>query len=251
MKPLLKSEIRKLLTVRSTYVTTILTLLFAAFVAFYIEGYRNMGHGLDENKLTSVALGSTSFIAQMGAIIAILFMAHEYRYNMIAYTLTLSNSRTKALLAKVLAICAYIVILALATAALSVLLAYAGLMLNGMDLPPQQFDLWSLVARNLYYCLGYALLGMLVALVFRNIVAPIAFILMFPTAVEGLLSLLLKDNVVYMPFTALVQVIAMPGQQTTFSGVSLSPIKGALVFGVYLIAGWAIGWFLFLRRDAN
>jgi hypothetical protein len=52
-----------------------------------------------------------------------------------------------------------------------------------------------------------------------------------------------------MPFTALNAVLNngllnnVPGQ--------LSAVRSAMVVLVYLVIGWAIGWVLFLRRDAN
>jgi hypothetical protein len=74
-----------------------------------------------------------------------------------------------------------------------------------------------------------------------------------------LLSLLLKQHSVYMPFMALQQVIqgptiknAAPAHPMQDSGLgTLSAHKGALVYLIYLAAGWLIAWYLFLRRDAT
>jgi hypothetical protein len=31
----------------------------------------------------------------------------------------------------------------------------------------------------------------------------------------------------------------------------LSPLRSSIVFLIYIIIGWVIAWWLFLRRDAN
>ena len=41
MMPALKAEFRKLLTVRSTYVISLIFLLFAGFLAFYVDAFKN------------------------------------------------------------------------------------------------------------------------------------------------------------------------------------------------------------------
>jgi hypothetical protein len=34
-------------------------------------------------------------------------------------------------------------------------------------------------------------------------------------------------------------------------GLTFGAGKAALVFSIYLVIGWIIAWYLFLRRDAN
>ena len=61
-----------------------------------------------------------------------------------------------------------------------------------------------------------------------------------------------------MPFMALSQVIQQPvlsgahavNAESSADG-TLSAPKGALVFLAYIVGGWLITWYLFLRRDAN
>jgi hypothetical protein len=57
----------------------------------------------------------------------------------------------------------------------------------------------------------------------------------------------LKKKVVYLPFSALHEVI---GQGQNYNK-TISPVKGAVIFGCYLVVGWIVAWVLFLRRDAN
>lgn len=104
MKSALKSEIYKLLSIRSTYIVVILAALISAFLSFYIEGYKNSGAPLDANKYAVVPITAIQLISLFFTVIAILHITNEYRHNTITYTLTAINSRTKVMFAKILSI---------------------------------------------------------------------------------------------------------------------------------------------------
>jgi ABC-type transport system involved in multi-copper enzyme maturation permease subunit len=112
MMPTIKSEFKKILTIRSTYIVSLGFLLLAAFVDFYIHGYKDastLGKGATDNLFVA---GSVTQIATTlsvaGAIIGLLLLAHEYRYNTIVYTLTASNSRSKVIFSKIAAVLIYV-----------------------------------------------------------------------------------------------------------------------------------------------
>jgi hypothetical protein len=67
-------------------------------------------------------------------------------------------------------------------------------------------------------------------------------------AVEPLIALLLKTNQVYLPFIALQQVTRLEGNSMSHL---LSHSKAALVTVIYIVVGWIVAWYLFLKRDAN
>src|SRR3981081_3720844 len=118
----LRSEFRKLLSVRSTYVLTALVLALVTFIAFYVQGWRFSSMELQNPLLLENGIRSALNIAVFGAIVAILLMTHEYRYNTIMYTLTSSNSRSGVLLSKIIVISCYAIFLALLIASWSVLM---------------------------------------------------------------------------------------------------------------------------------
>ena len=89
--------------------------------------------------------------------------------------------------------------------------------------------------------------GLLIAALVRNQVGAIITLFIVPDTVEGLLSLLLKKNAVYLPFSSIHAVI---GQGLNYNN-SITAGHAALLFSGYLIIGWLIVWVLFLRRDAN
>lgn len=247
MMAALKSEFRKLLSVRSTYIITAFLLALVIFFAFYIEGFRLTAadYGKPDMLATAVS-GAVTSVAIFGAIIAILLMTHEYRYNTIMYSLTSSNSRSKVLLAKVLTISAYAIVVTVIISILSPIMTYLGVHAAGHTPGPQVLHYGELAWRSLFYGWGEAMAGLLIATLVRSQVGAIAALFIIPGAIEQLLALLLKSNAVYLPFTALGQVFS----EQTLKGGSLTPGKGALVFTAYLVVGWFIAWILFLRRDA-
>jgi len=246
----LKAEFKKLLTVRSTYIITLLVTLLVIFVAFYIEGWRLDSAALrDPTQLASDVTNALN-ISVFGAIVAILLMSHEYRYNTIMHTLTNSNSRSKVLLSKFLVVSAYALFLAVLIGVLSPVMAYLGVHLHGHALVPQSLHYGDLIWRSLFYSWGYGMAGLLLALLTRNQVASIVALFLIPDLGEPLLGLLLKHNTVYLPFSSLNQVVRTGDMGNPNNG-TLTPGKAALVYGIYLVVGWLAAWILFLRRDAS
>jgi ABC-2 type transport system permease protein len=246
VKNALKSEFRKLLTVRSTYIVVGLALALLAFIGFYAEGIRLPAEALhDPFQLSGDITGAVQAMAGFGAIVAILLLSHEYRYNTITYTLTASNSRSKVLLAKIVVISVFAVLFTLVVAAFSPLMSYLGVHAHGQSLVPQHIYYHDLWWRVLLYGWGYAMLGLLLTALIRNQVGAIAALFLIPGVVEQLLTLLLKDNAVYLPFSSLMSVL----NHTERGAISYG--HAALTFMAYMVVGWAITWVLFLRRDAS
>lgn len=244
----LKAEFRKLFTVRSTYIITLLLIAFVIFIAFYVEGWRLTPNDLhNPAELSSDVFGALG-LSVFSGVIGILLITHEYRYNTIIYTLTGNNSRSRVLLSKIIAISVYAVFLTVVIAVLSPTASYLGVHAHGHTLGPQTLHIGDLAWRSLFYGWAYGLVGLLLAALIRVQVGAIVALFVIPSAIEGLLSPLLKHDAVYLPFTALGEAI---GNQGFGSATPLSPGKAAVVVTAYLAVGWAVAWVLFLKRDAN
>ncbi len=260
MKSALKAEFRKLLSVRSTYFISLFALGLLTFISLYVESY--------QNGAANVAAGGSLFLASsinqhsgilavFGSIVALLLLAHEYRYGTIVYTLTANRSRSKVLLAKILVVFTYILVLTVVGVLLGLWLMTVGLHWAGVTMPHQNLSMVDYFGKALFYTEGYALAALLIVALVRNQVAALVIFFIEPGTFEGLMGLLLKHNSVYMPFTALGQMIIPPVKEVgrhrpVIPDVgSLSPGKAALVFGAYLIGGWLIAWYLFVKHDAN
>lgn len=242
MVAILKAEFRKLLTVRSTYFISFFAIALSIFLSFYLSGWRaSPADVLSPSYLQNVMGTVISLLPSFGALVAILLIAHEYRYNTIMYTLTSSNSRSKVLIAKLITVTAYVLVLVGVGVVLSALAMYIGLNLKGITLADQVVYWKDLMWQGLYYAWANVAFGLLLGFLFRHVVGAMAVYFLLPT-IEPLLAMLLRDNAKYLPMTALNSV-TQPGD--------LSPGKAALVFGIYLAIGWIVAWILFVRRDAN
>ncbi len=252
----LKSELRKIWTVRSTYIVLLFAVVIIGFFAFYAEGFRaGRDSGPVDNplKLVNLLTAAIANLGVFGALVGILSLTHEYRYNTIMYTLTSSKSRTRSLLAKVGAVSIFSVFFTIFVSLLATAAMYLGLAMQGFSLAPQTFPLetiWQVVLVGW----GYGMFALIIATLVRHQAGAIAAFFLIPTLVEQLAGIFLKHNVQYLPFTALSQV-AVPHVDGVGRAIGdhvvLSPDKSALVVLLYVAVGWLIAWYLFLRRDAN
>lgn len=251
MLPALKSEFRKLFTIRSTYIMIILSVMLIALFAFFFEGYKgNTGSPastLQPTAYKEIISNAGGSVVLFVSIIAILFMAHEYRYNMIMYTLTANARRSRVLLAKLVVITVFAVGFGLAMVALAFGLYHLGLSMRGAELPTQDFEVLPEFGRLAVYYAAYALIAMLFAVLLRNIVGAIAILFALPITIEPLLGLVLKDNAVYLPMAATDTILGA----SFFQNNALTSNEAILVSGAYIVVAWAIAWALFLKRDAN
>jgi ABC-type transport system involved in multi-copper enzyme maturation permease subunit len=256
----IKAELRKLLSVRSTYILLGLAFLYMVLYDFYIVGIK-VGHNngfvspQDPRYLITEVTRASSIAAPVlfSSIIAVLLMAHEYRYNTIMYTLTASNSRSKTLLSKIIAITGFAVVFSLFVEVLAPLLALAGLHIHHVVLVHQVFYYRTLFWRVIFFGWAEAMIGLVLAILFRNIVASIVALFLIPVIIEPLFGLVLTTNQQqYLPFTALTAVLNNGLLRVGAAGAGqLSAEHSALVVLLYLVIGLAVGWVLFLRRDAN
>lgn len=245
----LKAEFLKLRTVRSTLVLSSIAFLLV-LIGSSVAGYHASSH--DQYLFSTNVLQTATVVSFFSALVSVLLMAHEYRYNTIVYALSLSKSRTKVLLAKIVTVLTYTIVITLVADCLGILALIAGASVAGHHLSHQDFDAVTVAAKSLYYCVGFALAALLFTTLLRNITASVAVLFIVPNTVEGIFSLFLKHNITFLPFSALQQVIS-PSSIISKGPTPAwqSPTRGAFVFAVWLIVGWAIAWILFLRRDAN
>lgn len=249
----LRSEMRKLLTVRSTYFISLIVIIIVGIASFWVGGYKNSD--INPHVFQDTLLSVPNVVSFFVAMVAILLMTHEYRYNTIVYTLTASKSRTKILLAKIITILIFVFVLSMVAHFLAFGLVLLGNSMAGHPLPAQEINYLQFFAKTLFFSGGFALAGLFAAALIRNQVATFAALFVLPNVLETLLNLILKENSVYLPFSALGEVISPPpstfGDTGPLKFGDLSPGTAALVYLVYLAGAWLITWLLFLRRDAN
>jgi ABC-2 type transport system permease protein len=245
----IRSEFKKVFTVRSTYVVFGLILVLLVFFSFYVGGWDSQKSDLANRfRLFTIDQQAVNFLAIFPALIGMLLFTHEFRFNTISYSLTLSNSRSKVLLAKVIVVSTIAIATALIVGIASPLLAKWGIHAHNLKLIKQNFSVGSFAWRSLAYGWGFAMAGLVIAGLVRNQIGSIVTLFIVPGTVEGLLSIWLKNNTVYLPFSALHQMLGVGGEG---SGSNLSPEHALLIFLGYLIVGGSIAWGTFLKRDAS
>lgn len=243
---LMQAEFLKLRTIRSTYVLLGICLAVAGFFSFYVFGYRSLAPVVNMRDVGQSINFMLSMLTLLVLLIAALLVTHEYRYNTITYSLTSANDRLKLMFAKVVAVSILAILAVLALAAVSYLLAAAGVSLKGNAVSWEGFKAVDIVWRLAFYSWGSAMFALIFAFLIRNTVGTIAALVLLPGTIEGLLGLLLRENIKYLPFTALDSILngmLIPNR--------LSPGTAAAVAIVYIAGGLVIAAWLFKKRDAN
>src|ERR1700691_3025503 len=127
----IRAELRKVFSVRSTYVILAAMLAIMIFFSFYVGGWHSdKADLLNHFNLLQTSRQSVNFLAIFPALIGVLLLTHEYRYNLMGYSLTLSNNRSKVLAAKIIVITLLSVTTAAIVGSLSPLLASFGMHAN-------------------------------------------------------------------------------------------------------------------------
>jgi ABC-2 type transport system permease protein len=243
----LKSEFRKVYTIRSTYGVLAFVLLMLGIFAFYVDGIKGgAAQASNPELLATEVRNAISVTSIFASLIGAFLVTHEYRYNTINYTLTLTKRRLQVLLAKIIVVSVFAVIFALAFGALSPLFTYAGLSIRGVHLVGQTIYFRDVLWQAPFVCWGYSMLALVFATVIRNQVGTLAMIFLFEGTVESLLALVLKGNAVYLPYKVLNAVIS--GGAT---GSHLTAQQNAGLFLAYIAGAWLVASVLFVHRDAS
>lgn len=243
----IKSEIRKLITVRSTYFIILICLAIISLFAGYGDGFKATPINLhNPGWLMHESYSAIVFAGLISALVGLLLFGHEYRYTGIMYTLTASNNRFKSLLAKILVVTTFSVFVSVVFALFAVLCALIGVHLAGHTLVPQTYDVWQVLWRCTFVGWGYAMYALILVAIIRSQVGSIVAFLMIPLIGESIVGQVFKSTAQYLPFTSLQSVAAAapilnPASLQHYVVVALG----------YIGTGLIVSAFLFSRRDAN
>lgn len=239
----IRSEIRKLLTVRSTYAIILLCLVLEGIASGYGGGFNapaaqlaSGSHYADEIK--SVVSLLSAFIP----IIGILLVTHEFRYNTISYSLTAARTRTQVFLAKFVVVTLLALVLTLVFTLLSPLFVMVGTALNGRDMVPQTIPIAELIPKLLFTGWAYSMIGFVISFIARVQVATLVAYFLIPSTVEPLLTLVLKKKQEYLPYISVDGVL---------NHHTISHMTSAIAACIWIATGLIVGWLLFLKRDAS
>lgn len=241
----LRAELRKLLSVRATYVIVIIAASIAAAVCFYAQGYAaNPANLQNPNYLAAQATGALSAVTIIGSLAGVLLLANEYRYNTILYAFTSSASRARVLLAKFVVVSGYMLVFGALICLLSIASTWLGVQVKGNELGAQSIVYSNLIWKAAYYAWGFGILALGLTAIIRNQVGAIMALFIIPLVAETFMALALKDNSSYLPFSALNTILfAAPDADTTVKHLTVSLLT--------ILGLWVVAFVSFVKRDAN
>ncbi len=197
-----------------------------------------------------------SLVGFLLAIIGIFAWGHEYRHGMIRASLTTLSSRPAFYVAKFAVVGAWVVAVQLVTMLLSGLLSLAFLhgYVSVFEARTLEVIAWQLLSTLLLTWLAMAF-----TLLTRSQAFALVAIFVWPFLVESMLNLFfavvpaLRDDrgtLRFLPFSAQKRMVYALDDATVTFGDPLSPLGGALVFGLVTVVLMAAAFVVFRRRDA-
>ncbi len=244
MLPSLKSEFRKLLSVRSTYLLITISLLLTVFISFWVFGFKDDNKAaINPTALTNVILATVSVASLFMSFLAVLLVGHEYRYNLIMYTLTGIRRRSDVFVAKLLAVNTVSLVVVSLLAVASIGLFSLGQNAAHINTVTQTVAATEVFWKSLVTILGSVTFAFIVTILLRNLIGAIVLVLVMPTTIEPLIGLLIKENAKYLPYTALNDLTSMSDKVSY--GFSIGVVT------VYALIGIIVAYVSFLQRDAS
>lgn len=252
MSSLFGAEIRKLRTVRTTWVLTIigwLLVLLSAGVFVFVEDFAGAFDGGDARIAATVdQIGSNAVIV---LIVAILAITTEFRHGTIGRALQLTPSRTRVLIAKMAAGVVYALVFFVTSAVLVTILLVVAAGMKDVPLDPGGDTLRALWQGPAGLALN-AVLGVAIGALMRSQVVTITIVLVWLMVAETLINALAPGFARWLPFQALNALFlsqetldAMPEGQL----VPLDPPVALLTFIGYVVVAAAAAAVLMRTRD--
>lgn len=231
---LIAAEIRKLRTVRTTWIITLVGVVLAGFTA---------GFFLFESTMTGPFEGTDAQIAnaveQIGAnsvivvVIGLLAMTTEFRHGTAGRTFQLTPSRTRVMLAKLAVGGLYgIVFFALSLVAVLALVLLAGLGADdGLSVGSETVDaLWQ---GPVGLALA-AVFGVAIGALLRNQVVAITVTLIYVFLGETLVNQFFPEVARWMPFQALNSLYLSEEAMASMPEGTVQPLDAATAWPVFL-----------------
>jgi len=251
---LVAAEVRKLTTVRTTWVVSLIGLalivLGTALVVFE-ETMTGPFTGSDGEVAAAIGqIGSTSVIV---LVVAVLVMTTEFRHGTIGRTLQLVPSRSRVLAGKLTAGVVYAVAFTLAGLAAVGAIVWLGAATKGVALQLGE-ETFRAVWQGVVALVLTGLLGVAVGALLRSQVVGLTVSLVWVFVVENLVVAFLPAVGRWLPFTALqamfvtVEVTA-DGQPVGMGFTPLEPAVALTAFLCYVAAATVLAGVLMRTRD--
>ena len=196
MRALITSEVLKLRTVRSAW---LLLLAAQAVVVLGVIGAVVSATDLQSTSTLTKAAAHVGLVSMVSLVLRVLALAGEYRHRTIADTYLTTPEREPVLRAKlvVYAVLGLVVgITASLTAVITMVIAWR---IKGVSLPLSSPDLWQTLGGDVIWNVTFAVIGVGLGAIVRNLTAAVAAALLWIALVEGLVGQLLGGLSRWLP----------------------------------------------------
>jgi ABC-2 type transport system permease protein len=244
--PLIRSEFRKLSTVRSPW------LLLAAgplLVVAGVTGLVQSGGNVHDPATAGKALAHVALAALFTLIFGIFAVAGEYRHGTITDTYLSSPDRGRVVTAKLAVYAAVGAVAGLVSAVVAVAVTAAWWAAKGGSFQLSAADSWRTLTGGVAVNVAFAAIGVGVGALVRNLAVAIAAALAWIALVEGIAGQLTGSGLArWLPFSA-----SQAAGRAGMAGASqpLPQWGGALVLAGYAVALAGAAMVTTLRRDVT
>ena len=245
MLSLIRSEFRKLSTVRSPW------LLLAAgplLVVAGVTGLVQSGGNVHDPAVQSKALAHVALAALFTLIFGIFAMAGEYRHGTVTDTFLSTPARGRVVAAKLAVYGAVGAVAGLVSSTVAVAVTAVWWSAKGSSLHLSAADSWRTLAGGVAVNIGFAAIGVGVGALLRNLAVAIAAALAWIALAEGIAGQLVGAGLArWLPFSASE---ALGRANMTGTSGFLPQWGGGLVLAGYAIV-FAAAMVTTLRRDVT
>ncbi|HET7243678.1 MAG TPA: hypothetical protein VFJ07_02500 [Streptosporangiaceae bacterium] len=246
MPPLIRSEFRKISTVRSPW------LLLAAgplLVVAGVTGLVQSGGSVHDPATASKALAHVALAALFTLIFGIFAVAGEYRHGTVTDTFLSAPARGRVVAAKLAVYGSAGAVAGLVSSAVAVAVTAAWWSAKGGSFSLSSADSWRTIIGGVAVNAAFAAIGVGVGALLRNLAVAIAAALAWIALVEGIAGQLVGAGLArWLPFSASE---ALGRANMTGTSGFLPQWGGGLVLAGYAIAFAAAAMVTTLRRDVT
>ena len=257
MNAALRYEVRRITSIRSTWILLATAILLAAALSTIVSLVLSSNGPNNEALgpiITAVAANFLVWVA-LGTVAAQTF-GQEYRHGTMRLTLTIFPRRSQVFFAKAIVCCVFIT-----AAFLIIYLLSAGILLagGGIGSPESTVEFIAFVARSWFYLMGFCLIVFGVTLLTRSLALGIVIPLLVAVVLEGIIVPLIigltsggftEDGP--PKATGITEWISngLPFTAGGQSAVGDDLLRNGLVYLVWIIVVTGAGLVVFQRRDA-
>lgn len=246
MLPLIRSEWRKLSTVRGPW------LLLAAGPLLVLAGISGLivsGNDPRDPGQQAQALAHVGLTAIFALAFGILAVAGEYRHKTITDTYLSTPSRGRVIGAKLVVYAVCGALAAVVSTGVGLAVAVAWWADKGAPFAWGSPAMWTTIGGGIAWNAAFAALGVGLGALIRNLVGAIAVALAWIALVEGIVGQLIGNLARWLPFSA-GQALGQ-GAKVMLSGRLLPRWGGGVVLVAYAVVFAAVAVTTSIRRDVS